>query len=317
MKRARLVSAAAQVVEEVGYEHVTVARVVARARVSRKTFYDAFVNREDCMVALFDSAIEQARTALRACRHEGWRETMRSALAQILRLIDEEPGLARFCVVEALAGGELLLERYVELAGELARFVDSGRRVARAELGPPPIAAEGVVGAVAHLLHKRLCRTVGEPVSDLLGSLMSIVVLPYLGESVAREEQARRAPAQKPVPRRAAAGPHRLVGLSRITYRTARVLSVIHANPGISNREVGMRAGIDDQGQVSKLLSRLAAHGLVANHGLGQRHGATNSWRLTSRGAEVEHAVRPRFSPLDLDSAPGLRRDSGRASAAR
>jgi DNA-binding MarR family transcriptional regulator len=34
---------------------------------------------------------------------------------------------------------------------------------------------------------------------------------------------------------------------------------------GVSNREIGEYAGINDQGQVSKLLARLEEHGLVEN----------------------------------------------------
>ncbi len=43
----------------------------------------------------------------------------------------------------------------------------------------------------------------------------------------------------------------------RITYRTLRALSVVGERPGASNRAVADGAGIYDQGQTSKLLSRL------------------------------------------------------------
>src|SRR4029077_14339581 len=47
VQRARMLMAARQVVAEAGYAHMSVERVVARAGVSRKTFYDLFENRED------------------------------------------------------------------------------------------------------------------------------------------------------------------------------------------------------------------------------------------------------------------------------
>ncbi len=44
------------------------------------------------------------------------------------------------------------------------------------------------------------------------------------------------------------------------------------------------RAGIVDQGQISKLLGRLQARGLIAKMGGGSTRGAPNSWTLTERG---------------------------------
>jgi hypothetical protein len=77
----------------------------------------------------------------------------------------------------------------------------------------------------------------------------------------------------------------------RLTYRTVRVLLAIAADPGTSNRQVGAGAGIDDQGQISKLLARLEKLGLVYNSGAGQVRGAPNAWLLTKKGIEVERLV--------------------------
>jgi DNA-binding MarR family transcriptional regulator len=224
--------------------------------------------------------------------------------------------LARFCIVEALAGGEMLLGRYAELSAELAQVVDRGRSAAPNTRKPTPVIADGVVGAVAHILHKRLRDTAEEPVSGLLGSLMSIVVLPYLGETVAREELARPAPETELVPRREAHRDDPFEGLSRLTYRTARVLSAIRENPGGSNREIGIQAGIVDQGQISKLLTRLANNKLVENRGGGQQHGVANAWNLTPRGQKIEQSVSPRFGFVDSESAAVPRRGHTSTSAA-
>jgi hypothetical protein len=78
----------------------------------------------------------------------------------------------------------------------------------------------------------------------------------------------------------------------RLTYRTARVLEVVAAHPGASNRLVAEHAGIADQGQVSKLLARLAGLELMHNTGEGHARGERNAWRLTPRGEEIERALR-------------------------
>ncbi len=90
----------------------------------------------------------------------------------------------------------------------------------------------------------------------------------------------------------------------RLTYRTARVLTAIAEYPGASNREVATRAGIVDQGQVSKLLGRLLRLGLIANTGDDTSRGAPNAWRLTELGERVERRAAAR-SEHDSSSLRG------------
>jgi DNA-binding MarR family transcriptional regulator len=77
----------------------------------------------------------------------------------------------------------------------------------------------------------------------------------------------------------------------RVTYRTARVLAAIAGQPGLSNREIGQRAGVNDQGQISKLLARLARLELAENVRAGQANGLPHAWRLTPRGKELERTI--------------------------
>jgi AcrR family transcriptional regulator len=96
-----MLSAAVDAVEDVGYARMTVAEVIGRARVSRKTFYDVFSDREDCFLAAFDQATEQGReiTLEAYGAADSWREGVRGALAHLLAFMDDEPGLTRLCVV--------------------------------------------------------------------------------------------------------------------------------------------------------------------------------------------------------------------------
>jgi AcrR family transcriptional regulator len=299
IQRTRMLTAAVQTIEEVGYGEMSVALVIGRAKVSRKTFYDVFIDREDCFLAAFIHIVDRARAlVLEACAEEtGWRETVRAGLERLLRFMDEEPGLARLCVVEALSAGERVMKTRARVLGELAAVVDRGRSASDAVREPPEVTAEGVVGAVFAVLYTRLAEGGDRPLLDLLGSLMSMIVLPYLGPAAATRELSRPTPKPKASPpkRTAASATDPLKGLKmRLTYRTVRVLVVIGEHPGISNREVAENAGIADPGQVSKLLLRLQRLGLVENRGADRPRGASNAWRLTRRGAEVERAARLR-----------------------
>jgi AcrR family transcriptional regulator len=299
LQRARILAAAVDVVQEVGYARLSVAAIIGQARISRKTFYEVFANREDCFLAVFEQTLSEVRARLSEAyaQEPHWRDGIRCALSRLLVLIEEEPSLARFWIVEALGAEEPVLRRRAWALEEIAAVIDRGRLAGSGTRQPPELTAEGIVGGIIGVLYKRLTNGVDEPVSDLLGPLMYMIVLPYLGPRAANLElerpkpaKSRNTPARSP---RKSGDP--LEGLAiRLTYRTVRTLTAIAEQPGASNREIARGAGITDQGQVSKLLMRLADMGLVENHGWGQRHGAANAWSLTVRGAQVVRATRPR-----------------------
>jgi AcrR family transcriptional regulator/DNA-binding MarR family transcriptional regulator len=294
-----MLAAAVEAVEDVGYGGMTVAQVINRARVSRKTFYDIFADREDCFLAAFEQALDHGADTVSTAYAAGdsWRDGVRDALASMLALMDDEPALTRLCIVEAMAAGERVLERRAEVMDRLAAVVDDARKDPGATLDPPSVTAEGVVGAVFQVLHTRVLEGNPEPLFELLGPLMSVIVLPYFGTRAASREIDRNTPRpelSRPVrPRSGRADP--LEGLKmRLTYRTVRVLMAIAEHPGASNREISGPSGVTDQGQISKLLGRLARLELVENRGDGQEKGAANAWYLTARGQAVERATRPR-----------------------
>jgi AcrR family transcriptional regulator/DNA-binding MarR family transcriptional regulator len=294
-----MLAAAVEAVEDVGYARMTVAQVISRARVSRKTFYDVFTDREDCFLAAFEQALAQARSLAQDAyaSESNWRDGIRASLARLLVFMDEEPGLAKLCIVEALGAGERVLERRAKVLDEIAVVIDRGRLASNATREPPDVTAEGVVGAIFAVLHTRVLETGGEPLTTLLGPLMSMIVLPYLGARAAGRELTRPPLDPPSAARGRGQARHKdpLDGLNmRLTYRTVRVLMVIAEHPGASNREIAEGSGIVDQGQISKLLNRLARLKLVENHGDGQEKGAANAWHLTPRGAQVERATRPR-----------------------
>jgi AcrR family transcriptional regulator len=312
IQRARILAAMGEVVAEQGVAAATVATVVARAGVSRRTFYELFSDREACFLAAFDHAIARA-TAVVLPAYEGvsgsregavgWRERVRAGLAAWLGLLDAEPDLGALCVVYSLGAGPIALERRAEIVSALIAVVDEGRGVARrGARGGASLAlltAEGVVGAVLAVIHARLAARDRRPLAGLLGELMSMIVLPYQGAAAANKELARPAPVAVGRPRRVVGDPLRDLDM-RLTYRTVRVLIAIASNPGDSNRQVGEAAEIADQGQISKLLQRLASLGLVENTGAGHQRGEANAWQLTARGHDVERAIR-------ADTAPAAR----------
>src|SRR5580700_1053989 len=298
VQRARILSAAAEIVGEVGFAGMSVARVTACAGVSRRTFYDLFEDREDCFRAVFDEAVTRASTvAISAAEGQSsWREQVRAGLSALLQFAGDERVLGSLLIVHALGSGPNVLTCRARRLGPLIAFIDQGRSQTKAgKEGPPPLTAEGVVGAVLSVVHGRMLERPDEPLIDLLNPLMGMIVLPYLGPGAAAKEMARTVPRVRSAPRKLTKDP--LEGLQmRLTYRTLRVLAAIAdqggRGSGPSNRAVADLAGVHDQGQISKLLARLEHLGLIANTGSAHAKGEANSWTLTDKGQEVERAIR-------------------------
>jgi AcrR family transcriptional regulator len=300
IQRARLLAAAVRAVEELGYTRVTVAHITRRARVSRRTFYELFSNREECLLAVIDETLERIDRELIAAAVDdlAWCGRIRVGLGVILSFFDREPALARMCVVQAMRGGPAVLERREQILARLATAIDGGRAEGPRGERCTPLIAEGLVGAAFAIVHTRLLRDERVPLAALLGELMGMIVLPYLGPAATRRELTRPAPDVSPqLTARKQFTVDPLEGLSmRMTYRTAKVLEGIAQRPGVSNREVARHAGIHDQGQVSKLLSRLQRLGLLVNQGPGHIKGEPNSWCLTPSGVLLMRSIALRQS---------------------
>jgi AcrR family transcriptional regulator len=292
IQRGRLLSAIIEVAAERGAGNVTVAHVVERAGVSRRTFYELFSDREECFLGAFDDGIARvSRHVLDAYDSDaGWAERIRTALTGLLQFLDVERGAGQLLVVGSLGAGASALERRQRVLAQMTTLIDEGRGETKAGSELPPLTAEGIVGGVLSVLHSRLLEDRPGPLVELTAPLMSMIVLPYLGPAAARKELARSAPHSPGRSNHARRDPLRELGM-RLTYRTVRVLMAVAANPGGSNRQVADGSGIADQGQISKLLARLHGLDLVENAGAGSVRGGPNAWTLTVKGSEVERAI--------------------------
>jgi AcrR family transcriptional regulator len=297
MQRRRLLLAFIEVLAEGGLENARVGLVCKRAGVSRRTFYDLFEDREACFVAVLDDVVQRiSRCVLPVYTQKGnWRERTRGGLAVLLGFFDEEPALARVCLIETLKAGPLVSGRRRQVLDALTSVVDEGRSESKAAVEPPPLTGQSTVGGTVSVLHARVSETANQaPLMELLNPLMSMIVHPYLGPAAARRELERHAPPPNPTSSGHApkppSDPFKDLPI-RLTFRTARVLAAIGSQPGASNRQIADTAGIADQGQISRLLNRLEGFELIQNHGHGHAKGEPNAWTLTQRGQAVQDVI--------------------------
>lgn len=167
--------------------------------VSLRPFRDASAQHPDQseLIAL-ERAVARATNCARAAYDdcEPWAARVRAALRALLELFDEEPKLARLCVMQAAMVGPGALARREEILATLASVIDEGRDCTGRQQ-PPPLTARGVVAGTIGAVRARLQQPDPEPLIELLNPLMSFIVLPYLGAGAARRELARRVPARR------------------------------------------------------------------------------------------------------------------------
>ena len=146
------------------YPRATVGRITACARLSRRTFYQMFANRDECFAAVLEELAAVVGGELSAVGVEGlaWREQVRMGVVwRILAFFDREPVLARVCVVQALRAGpgwywSAARRRSWSPRRWSTRAVSEG---ARGEGFDTPLTAEGVVGCgVLRFVYSRLSR---------------------------------------------------------------------------------------------------------------------------------------------------------------
>ncbi len=174
---------------DLGFGGTSVELVVSRAGVSRRTFYRFFGSREECFGAVLEMGLEQAARLVRAAfaRERSWRAGTRSALGWLLAYLDSEPELARVWLVESLAAGRWALEQRERNVAALQRLVLASRPRSQ-EHQVPPLAVEGVTGAVLWVVQTHIVTGEGTPLIELLGPLMGLATRPYLPPSEVEKE---------------------------------------------------------------------------------------------------------------------------------
>lgn len=163
-QRRRMLAAMVAAVAEKGYTAVAVADVVARARVSRATFYDQFTDKNDCFLAAFHACADNLTTTL----HEGVatelpaRQRFHATFETYLRDLAAFPEGARMCLVEVNAAGPLAATARRQSQQGFARVLRDLYQ-ALADEGEPvrPLSDfdfEALVGAVSSIATTRVAQ---------------------------------------------------------------------------------------------------------------------------------------------------------------
>ena len=152
--RSRLLEGMAHAVARKGYADTTIADIVREASVSRRTFYEHFATKAECLVALYEAASRNALQVLRDAidpRH-GWEEQLERALGAYLGCMAAAPVLMRTLFIEILGLGPAGLQARRRVNQEIAAYMLEvvNRSPSREALTPD--LAMAVVGGIHELV---------------------------------------------------------------------------------------------------------------------------------------------------------------------
>ncbi|MFI5003910.1 MAG: TetR/AcrR family transcriptional regulator [Solirubrobacterales bacterium] len=157
-QRERLVEAMVQAVNERGVMATTISDLVARAGISRRTFYEHFENKEDCLLATYDTVVETEVQRLLSLPSAGeeWLERLETIIRALFDTIAERPDAARLICVEMGASGTAGVQRWAEGAGRFELFISSGFERAPGSGTIPSPVARAIVGALRKIVYTRV-----------------------------------------------------------------------------------------------------------------------------------------------------------------
>jgi AcrR family transcriptional regulator len=163
-QRRRLFAAAAAVFARGGYAEATAEAIAREAGMSKATFYEHFANKEDCIVALFDTATDMVLAVMRAAadasRDEPGQVRVRALVTAFLQALADFPDEAQTLLVEIVGAGPRAMERRDRALDAVALYIDDFNRE-DAERGITPRLASShdafaIVGAAVELASRQI-----------------------------------------------------------------------------------------------------------------------------------------------------------------
>ena len=183
-QRDRLLDATVSAVADDGYADLTVRDLIDRAGVSRRTFYQLFDDKIECIMAAHERAFERlSGQIVDACgQQEGWADRVAAAIAAALAFAVESPREAHLVVIACHSASDPKLASRGHAAHEkLADLLRAGRKQAEVEQAPPEVTEQAVVGAAMAVVGGRLLEGDISALPQLAPELIQIILTPYLG----------------------------------------------------------------------------------------------------------------------------------------
>jgi AcrR family transcriptional regulator len=186
--RLRLVGALATAAAEKGYAATTIADIVRHARVSKRTFYEHFADKEACLLAGYQHVSDLLMDVLRNTDipfDRPWTERVRAITAAYLGALEQLTAVNRALLLEVQAAGaeayRLRARTQRRFADLLCDLVEEGRRNGKGAIKPlTPTLALAIVGGIneltLHAVEPDGRVSAEHPFADLLDPVTELVI---------------------------------------------------------------------------------------------------------------------------------------------
>jgi AcrR family transcriptional regulator len=287
-QRDRLVAAMGELAAELGWAAVGVHHVCQRAGVSRRTFYDIYVDREGCLADTHQEALGRLTEHVEAAVRDAgsaWEDRAVAATQALLGAWEADRVLAHLCLISSVsAGAEPRALRHAAI-----------ERLARLLTGAPEVAVLGeltltsAIGGVWDLALRTLGEEPDASIDALGGVAIYLMLSPFVGRRQAAARAAGRgscAPAYVTRWTPTVVGDSDVRGLL-VTELTGQTLRYLNGHPGAANIDIARAVDVRHESQMSRHLGRLERAGMVSR----RREGRANAWQLTARGEEAARTL--------------------------
>ncbi|TFW03243.1 TetR/AcrR family transcriptional regulator [Oxalobacteraceae bacterium OM1] len=153
----RLLEGMARAVAEKGYADVTIADIVREAAVSRRTFYEHFSGKQECLIALYTAASRGTLDVLRAALDPAlaWNVQVEKSIGAYFACLARNPPLLRTLFVEILGLGPVGLAARRRINEQIATFIGDIVNSDPRRAGTRPLTPElamAIVGGINELI---------------------------------------------------------------------------------------------------------------------------------------------------------------------
>jgi AcrR family transcriptional regulator len=185
-QRERITDAAALAAAEFGYAEMSVEAIVARAGVSRRTFYEHFKNKEDAFLAAYDAVVrQQARHIRRAYFEETTvQKRLRAGIRAYMEFIASEPDVARMCIVEVLAAGPRAMAKRNEAMQMFAEIIEDNIHELIPGCRRAALTAEMIVGGLHEVVLSRILANRIDELPGMADDLLATILMLNVGDKV-------------------------------------------------------------------------------------------------------------------------------------
>jgi AcrR family transcriptional regulator len=183
-QRERILRATAEVFAEQGYASLVVSDVIARAGVSRATFYKLFADKRECVLVAQRWAFESLRESfLAACASRPqWPDGVVAAVGVALDFVAASPGRARLVLASEYASSEpALVAGGIPATGQFVSMLERGSRRCPAARQPRGLEGPAAVGAAMSIVGTAMSEADPASLPALKAEVSRIVLTPYIG----------------------------------------------------------------------------------------------------------------------------------------